>query len=189
MATKTIAKWLGEAGAYLELKDVDGALTLSLDGTDITAVETLRAVDASAKLVSATAATLAVTEASHAGKIIALNLASGITVTLPAATGTGNVYEFVVGTTVTSNSYKIQVADATDVMDGMVHTADDTATPVPGVWVTAADTDTITLNGSTQGGLIGDTIRLIDIAANQWVVHGVLKQSGVEATPFSAAVA
>lgn len=189
MATKTIYKLQGEAGATFELLDVDGALSLSLDGTTVTAVETLRAVDASAKLVSATSGTLAVTEASHAGKIIALNLATGITVTLPAATGTGNVYEFVVGTTVTSNSYKIQVADATDIMDGMVLTADDSATPVPGVWVTAVDTDTITLNGSTQGGIIGDTIRLIDIATNQWVVHGILKQSGVEATPFSAAVA
>jgi hypothetical protein len=67
-------------------------------------------------------------------------------------------------------------------------TADDTATPVTGVWVTAADTDTITLNGGSQGGLIGDTIRLVDIATNQWVVHGTLKQSGTEATPFSATV-
>lgn len=53
----------------------------------------------------------------------------------------------------------------------------------------AADTDTITLNGGSRGGLIGDTIRLVDIDTNQWVVHGVLKQSGAEATPFSATVA
>lgn len=188
MATKTIYKVQGEQGAAFELLDVDGALSLSLDGTVVTAVETLRSVDASAKMVSVTAATLTVTEASHAGKLIALNRAAGIAVTLPAATGTGNTYEFVVGTSVTSNTTTIKVADATDVMDGIVYAADDTATPAPLVWVTAPDSDTITLNGSTQGGIIGDRIKLTDIATDQWVVHGFVKQSGVEATPFSASV-
>lgn len=161
----------------------------SFNDVTATAAEINRAADTSARLVSATAATLTVTEASHDKKLIALNKADGITVTLPAATGSGAIYEFIVGTSASGGSYVIKVADATDVMDGMVHTADDTGTPVTGVWVTAADTDTITLNGGSQGGLIGDTIRLVDIATNQWVVHGVLKQSGAEATPFSATVA
>jgi hypothetical protein len=160
----------------------------SFNDVTATAAEINRAADTSARLVSATAATLAVTEADHDGKLIALNKADGIVATLPAATGSGAVFEFIVGTSASGGSYVIKVADATDVMDGMVLTADDTATPVNGVWVTAATTDTITLNGGTQGGLIGDTIRLVDIATNQWVVHGILKQSGSEATPFSATV-
>lgn len=153
-----------------------------------TASEINRAADTSARLVSVTATPLSITEALHDKKLVVLNKADGVVVTLPAATGTGAVYEFIVGTSASGGSYVIKVADATDIMDGMVRTADDTATPVPGVWVTAADSDTITLNGSTQGGLIGDTIRLVDIATNQWVVHGTLKQSGTEATPFSATV-
>ena len=160
----------------------------SLNDVTATAAEINRVADTSARLVSAAAATLAVTEASHDMKLIVLNKADGIVATLPAATGTGAVYEFIVGTSASGGSYVIKVADATDLMDGMVRTADDTGTPVPGVWVTAADTDTITLNGGSQGGLIGDTIRLVDIATNQWVVHGTLKQSGTEATPFSATV-
>lgn len=161
----------------------------SFNDVTATAAEINRAADTSTRLMSAAAATLAVTEADHDGKLIVLSKADGVVATLPAATGSGAVFEFIVGTSASGGSYVIKVADATDLMDGMVRTADDTATPVPGVWVTAADTDTITLNGGSQGGLIGDTIRLVDIAANQWVVHGTLKQSGTEATPFSATVA
>jgi len=176
------------------VEDASGVLTTTaeaniLDGVTATATEINRACDTSGRLVSITTTPVTVTEAAHDGKVIVLNKADGATLTLPAATGSGTRLVFVVGTSVTSNSYIIQVADATDVMDGMVHTADDTATPVPGVWVTAADTDTITLDGSTKGGIIGDRIELIDIATNQWTVHGSLKQSGTEATPFSAAVA
>lgn len=160
----------------------------SFNDVTATAAEINRAADTSARLVSAAAATLAVTEADHDKKLIVLNKANGIVVTLPAAAGTGAVYEFIVGTSASGGSYVIKVADATDVMGGMVQAADDTATPANKVWVTASDSDTITLNGGSQGGLIGDTIRLVDIATNQWVVHGTLKQSGTEATPFSATV-
>jgi hypothetical protein len=52
--------------------------------------------------ISVTAATLTVTAASHAGSTIVLNRAAGTTVTLPASTGSGFKYTFIVGTTVTS---------------------------------------------------------------------------------------
>jgi hypothetical protein len=55
-------------------------------------------------------------------------------------------------------------------------------------WETAADTDTITLNGATSGGLAGDVIMLTDIGEGLWHVDARLKQTGVEVTPFSAAV-
>lgn len=163
---------------------------LLVSGVEVTATaaEINRAADVSGRLVSAAASTLAVTVAAHEGRIITLNRAAGVTATLPAATGSGAKFTFIVGTTVTSNAYTIKVADATDVMDGIILAADDTATPAPLVWVTAVDSDTITLDGSTKGGLIGDRIELVDIATNQWAVHGFLKQSGTEASPFSATV-
>lgn len=160
-----------------------------MDGVLATTAEINRACDTSTRVVSAAAATLAVTELAHDGKVIVLNKADGVTATLPAATGSGARFTFIVGTTVTSNGYIIKVADATDLMDGVILAADDTATPVALVWVTAADSDTITLDGSTKGGLIGDRVELVDIATNQYAVHGVLKQSGTEASPFSATVA
>ena len=57
----------------------------------------------------------------HAGNIVNLSAAAGLTVTLPASAGTGDVYEVFVLTTVTSNNYIIQVANATDILAGAVH--------------------------------------------------------------------
>jgi len=134
-----------------------------------------------------TAATLAVTTAAHDGKLIILNRAAGVVVTLPAATGTGAVFRFSVATAVTSNSYKIQVADATDVMSGSIYVTDQAA-GTGTEFSTVAASDTITMNGSTTGGLAGGILTLIDVAANLYAVHGNIIATGVEATPFSAAV-
>lgn len=138
-------------------------------------------------IVSQTAATLTLTKLDHDGKIIVLDRAAGITVTLPAATGTGAIYRFFTKTTVTSNNHIIQVADATDTMDGTVWMAQDAADTVVAFEAAAAD-DTLTMNGSTKGGLIGDRIDLIDIATDVWSVQAWLQGTGTEATPFSAAV-
>ena len=137
--------------------------------------------------VAATAATLSVTQAAHAGRTVTLDRAAGITVTLPAATGTGSVYTFVVITDVTSNSTIIKVADNTDVMTGTAYVLSDASDNVIG-FRTAADSDTITLDGSTTGGLRGDIIKLTDIAANLFSVEVLTAATGTEATPFSATV-
>lgn len=114
--------------------------------------------------------------------LILLDRAAGSTVTLPKATGSGFVFKFVLSAAVTSNSTIIQVDNSTDVMAGKVLAEPDAA------WPTAATSDTITLNGTTTGGLAGDEIELIDVAEGVWTVNGAIKQTGTAATPFSAAV-
>lgn len=123
----------------------------------------------------------------HSGRVLTLNAAAGLTVTLPAATGTGNHFRFFIGTTVTSNSIVIQVASSTDTMAGLAVVAQDAADTLVG-WETAADTDTITFNGSTTGGILGDMVELIDVESAVWYVKILGSATGVEATPFSAAV-
>lgn len=134
-------------------------------------------------------ATLALTAASHAGRILLLGEVGGdalLTVTLPAATGSGSRYRFIVSVVNTSN-YVIQVV-GNDTMDGQIVSTQDAADTTVG-WETAADSDTITLNGTTKGGAaIGDWIELVDIATDQWAVSGQTTSTGVEVTPFSAAV-
>lgn len=121
----------------------------------------------------------------HLGAVVRLEAAAGLTVTLPASTGKGKKFMIEVGTTVTSNDYIIQVANATDVMEGAVGVTTDAA----GVVIpTASTSDTITMNGSTTGGLAGSCIVLVDVAAGKWAVSGALVSTGTEATPFSAAV-
>ncbi|MCM5689508.1 hypothetical protein [Sinorhizobium meliloti] len=139
------------------------------------------------KPISATAATLALTLATHASTTVVANRAAGITMTLPAATGTGAKYKIVVGTTVTSNSLKVQVANATDVMTGTALFGQDAADTAV-LFETAADSDTITMNGSTTGGIKGDIIELEDLASGLWGVTVRGSATGTEATPFSAAV-
>lgn len=138
-------------------------------------------------VVNATAATLTVTQASHAGQTVTLNRAAGIAVTLPAATGTGAIYRFFVGTTVTSNTTTIKVGTAAETMRGNAVVLQDAGDTLVG-FEAGATADTITLDGSTTGGIVGDFIELIDVAANMFYVRCLLSGTGTEATPFSATV-
>ena len=151
---------------------------LTLTGSFLPAIHTFVATDA-------------VTIVEHAGRTLLLGEVGGnaaLTLTLPAATGTGAVYKFIVSVTNTSN-YKIQVADATDTIDGIMLYLDEDGTAITG-FPTVAASDTITLNGGTTGGIVGDYLELIDIATNQYHVRGVMRvAAGANpATPFTAAV-
>jgi hypothetical protein len=124
---------------------------------------------------------------SFANTDVLVNAAAGLTMTLPAASGTGDEYSIVIGTTVTSNSVIIRVANAVDVLIGNAFQAVDSGTSVHG-YETAADTDTITFNGTTTGGVRGDRVVLRDVAAGFWQVEIFGSATGTEATPFSATV-
>lgn len=137
--------------------------------------------------ISATGDTLTCTKDVHAGRTIVVSAVAGCAVTLPAATGTGSVYRFVIGATITSNTTTIKVANATDVMSGRAFVISDGAAAVLG-YATAAASDTITLNGTTLGGLIGDHIEIIDAIAGTFAVRVFTAATGTEATPFSATV-
>lgn len=161
-----------------ELNTVDGVLA--------TAAEINRAADVSTRIVDVTAATLAVTEAAHDSKVVTLNRAASQAVTLPAATGSGMKLLFIIGTTVTTPSTTIKVT-GNDTMTGAALAAQDAADTAV-MFETAADSDTITLNGTTTGGIKGDSIELIDIATDLWWVRVRTSATGIEATPFSATV-
>lgn len=138
--------------------------------------------------ISVTAATLTLNKTTHEGCVVVANRAAGITLTLPASTGGGGKYVVVVGTAITSNNLIVQVANSTDIMQGVAVMATDNASDVVVAFETAVDSDTITMNGSTKGGLKGDRIVLEDVASGLWQVHIVAAGTGTEVTPFSAAV-
>ena len=134
--------------------------------------------------VTITAAT-SLKRAVNAGTVTVLDSATGRIITLPASTGKGDVYTVYVKTTVSSGSHVVQVANSTDVINGGVAISTDIA----GVTMLASATsDTITMNGSTTGGLAGSWVRLTDVVAGFWYLEGFLVSTGAEATPFSAAV-
>lgn len=135
--------------------------------------------------VAVTSATVTITDDAHAGQRIILNRAAGITATLPDATGSGARYEFVMAADATGN-HVIQVANSGDTMMGSAYLANDSATA--SCFNTADTSDTITLNGTTSGGLKGARVFVDDIAAGTWAVMVFSEASGIEVTPFSAAV-
>ena len=170
----------------------DGDLAISTQGTGaVTVASQLTLTGSFLPAIHTFTATDSVTIAEHAGRTLLLGEVGGnaaVTLTLPAATGTGAVYKFIVSVTNTSN-YKIQVADATDTIDGIMLYLDEDGTAVT-AFPTVAASDTITLNGGTTGGIVGYYLELIDIATNQYHVRGVMRvAAGANpATPFTAAV-
>ena len=172
---------------------VENGMTVTSGGLTVTAGTTTLGGSFVRDVVTLTA-TDAITQAEHAGRILLMGEVGGdaaCTFTLPAATGSGDEYKFIVSVVNTSN-YVIKVADATDTIDGSVVVTNDTTaggTASLISWPTVAASDTITLDGTTTGGVnIGDYILLTDIATNQYTVSGLLNASGTEATPFSASV-
>ena len=137
------------------------------------------------------AATDAITETEHAGRTCLLGEVGGnalVTLTLPDATGSGATYKFIVTVTNTSN-YVIVAPDSSNTIGGIMLYLDEDGTAVT-AFPTVAATDTITLNGGTTGGIIGDYLELVDIATDKWHVRGTMRVSAGAnpATPFSATV-
>ena len=138
----------------------------------------------SASIVNTTAA-LTLTEEDHAGRIVTLNSTTGRAITLPEATATGNVYTVFVGTTVSSGSHTIVAPSSSSSFIGGVGLSTDIA----GVTILAnTGDDTITMSGSTTGGVLGSWVRLTDVASGIFMLEGFLCSTGSEADPFSAGV-
>lgn len=133
----------------------------------------------------ALSADVSLTNDQHAnGPLLVLSSASGLDVTMPEATGSGDVYEFYVGTSVTSSVATIN-ALTTDIIQGALVLA--SLGTAAGVGIpTSATSDYITMNGGTTGGIKGSYIKLVDAADATWMVTGTVVSTGAEATPFAA---
>jgi hypothetical protein len=140
----------------------------------------------------------------HGGRIISVGgtLAANLTLTLPAINTTANpitsgpgqdpstannqgvTYTIWVPTTIATSSVKIGT-NGTDKFVGSLMSVDtDTSGAMVG-FTAAASNDFINLNGGTTGGVAGTWIQIFAIAANKYMVTGVVNGSGVVATPFA----
>jgi hypothetical protein len=156
-----------------------------------------------ATVVDITASTT-LSPTSHAGRILAVGgtLAANVTLTLPAINVTANpttsgpgqdpstannegvTYTIWVPTTIATSSLKIGT-NGTDKFVGSLLSVD-TDTSGAMVGFTAASTnDFINLNGGTTGGVAGTWIQIVAIAANKYMVTGVILGTGTVATPFA----
>lgn len=172
--------------------DIETGGALKFGGVDLTS--TLAALGNNAARYIAGGATISLTAANDK-QTVRLDTLAGTIVTLPAATGSGVRFRCLVTVIATSNSHKIQVANASDFMIGSIHGTSDDAPPTVKGWIAAnsgtvaTNSDTVTLNRSTTGSVaVGEMLEFEDVAANTWLVSGSIVQNGTEATPFTAAV-
>ena len=140
----------------------------------------------------------------HGGRIITVGgtLAADLTLTLPAinvstdpsSSGPGQdpntqnnegvVYTIWVPTTISTSSLKIGT-NGTDKYVGSVISVDTDSSGAVVGFTAASTNDYINLNGGTTGGVAGTWIQIVAVAANKYMVTGVVNGSGVVATPFA----
>ena len=144
------------------------------------------------------------TVATHAGRIVHNDAAGAVTYTLPAVNATadsavagpgpdinnlnnvGATFTIINSITKTGDLV-VQVANSTDVMSGGAFYIDDSSDNVVG-FETVAASDTITLNGTTTGGVTYAKIVCTVLASGTWSVSVHTGCTGSPATCFSAAV-
>ena len=142
----------------------------------------------------------------HAGRIISVggSLAANVVLTLPSinvstnsiTSGPGQdpntlnnegvVYTIWVPTTISTSSLKIGT-DGTDKFVGSVISVDTDSSGAVVGFTAASTNDFINLNGTTTGGVAGTRVQIVAIAANKYMVTGVVLGSGTVATPFADA--
>ena len=137
--------------------------------------------------VNTTATTLTVTQAAHGGRTVTISSAAPIAVTLPQATGSGAKYKFQIQVAATATGHTIKVANGTDVMQGIMWQLTSSSNNAIG-FATSATSDTITLDGTTRGGVVGDVIEIEDVKTGFFSVLANVVATGTYATPFSATV-
>jgi hypothetical protein len=157
-----------------------------------------------ASVVTITASTTLSPDA-HGGRIISIggSLAAALTITLPTintssnpttsgpgqdpstANNQGVVYTIWVPTTISTSALKI-FAPSTNLFIGSLMSVDtDTSGAVVGFTANGTTNDYINLNGTTTGGVAGSWVQVFAIAANKYMVTGVINGSGTVATPFA----
>lgn len=159
---------------------------VALSGLTATAAEINRTSDTSARVVAVAAAStaLALTETLHAERLVLLPVitGAGLTITLPAATGTGNKY------TIANNGVQTVSVTVTalagDIMTGLARGWHLTAGANDAFAPTAADIK-YTFNVTTTGGDGGDIMELWDVATDNWFVKVDFFGSGTLETGFA----
>lgn len=137
--------------------------------------------------VAPLAAGASVTLTTASATTVLLNTAAGSVVTLPAATGSGKVFRFVVTTTTTSGAHKILAASSSDFLNGIaIGFTGSTAKVFASAAATNHSIQMPFAGTQPSGGFIGDWFEFVDVATNLWNVEAHYQAGTTPTTPFSA---
>ena len=122
--------------------------------------------------------------AQQSGALVLLGVASGCTLTLPAA-AEGMQFDVGVSVARTSNSYKI-ICTTGDFLLGSYIAGDATIATSGDVFTGNGTTHlALTFDGDTKGGLVGGTLRFTALSSSQWYVSGFVVGTGTMADAFT----
>lgn len=121
-------------------------------------------------------------KASESGALCLFDRAAGVVYTLPAPVA-GMQFEFATTVTITSNAAKVITNAATVFLLGVVQVIGGTTETTASADFNGTTHVAISSNGTTTGGVIGDSYRVTAISATQWVIDGIASGSGAVATP------
>jgi len=121
--------------------------------------------------------------ADDTGGILYPNRSEGIVYTLPDQPAAGTNYTIEPKATAGAGPYVINAGVAgLDVIDGFVYMK---VAGAPEVQYLATNATQISMNGTTTGGIIGTSFKLVYDGVDTWQVSGYMFGSGAIATPFS----
>ena len=121
----------------------------------------------------------------HDNRPILLDLSTGVTATLPKATGSGARYRFIVKTASNANVITASAAGATFVGGYIQDDSGDTQVVGSSFMSAAAGNNTYSPTTAGGGGLAGDWIEFIDYATNVYQVFGANAGVDVGTNRFS----
>lgn len=103
---------------------------------------------------------------------------NGTTVTLNKPNGKTGKFRYFIGASLTGGNTTFRGASGLDIISGSANVQTST-------FQTAPNTNTVTFNGTTTGGVLGTYVEFEDIGPLQWRVTVLAVGSGTAATPFS----
>lgn len=122
--------------------------------------------------------------AKEAGALCLLDAAAGVVYTLPTPV-IGMTFEFLVTVSVTSNAHKIITNLATEFLLGEVFAYTTATASGAGFAANGTTIRALSANGTTTGGLIGETYKVTALSSTVWAITGATVGSGTIATPFA----
>lgn len=123
-------------------------------------------------------------KAEESGGVFFFDAATGVTYTLPTPVA-GMRFTFYATVSVTSNAHAIATGDAAIFIGGAIQQIIGASGTSEGQVGDDAAHVTISMNGTTTGGLEGTWIDVLATSDTTWVATGTVVSSGVLTTPYA----
>ena len=122
--------------------------------------------------------------ADESGGVHLLDAATGVAYTLPVPVA-GMQFVFLVSVSVTSGAHAVATDSASTFIGGGIQQMIDTTAVSEGQFADPTSDVTISMNGTTTGGLIGTRLVFEAISSTVWNCSGLVASSGTLSTPFA----